>query len=158
MRTHIDSHVLINDLLTRYVNGVDLGKPIEVANLFGATGILIVHGGAEHHGFAEVEQFFVHSRASKIANNLAGLRHHLSSVQIEADGSDAATARSYFMAMTENGVDHWGVWNDKLVREAGEWRFAERRVLIEGADPTGWIGSGSGSVPFSPAGPETVSE
>src|ERR1700709_2218176 len=110
MQTAVDSYVLISDLLGRSISGVDSGKPQAVAELFGLTGTLIVHGGEEFHGASEVEQFLVRSRESRSTNNFGRLRHHLSSLQIEADGSDLATARSYFLAITPRGPDHWGVY------------------------------------------------
>ncbi|MCU1482189.1 MAG: hypothetical protein JWQ19_2975 [Subtercola sp.] len=148
MPTDIEAYVLISDLMGKYIAGVDSGKPPAVSELFGETGTLVVHGGEEFHGSAEIERFLVRSRESKSTNNFGRLRHHLSSLQIETDGSDTATARSYFLAITPRGPDHWGVYTDELVREGDRWRFALRKVVIEGADPSGWIGSGAGAVLF----------
>jgi len=44
---------------------------------------------------------------------------------------DAATARSYFQAFSNNGPDHAGTYDDRLVRTAQGWRFAHRRVRVD---------------------------
>jgi hypothetical protein len=40
--------------------------------------------------------------------------------------------------VTDRGVDHWGRYRDRYVRSAGAWRFAERRVRVEGVAAGSW--------------------
>ncbi len=46
-----------------------------------------------------------------------------------------ATASSYFLVLTAIGVDHWGRYRDQLAVDPadGAWRFAERRVRVDGS-------------------------
>ena len=63
------------------------------------------------------------------------VRHHITNPLIEVDG-DAATARSYFTVYSNNGPDHAGTYNDRLVRTVEGWRFAHRQVRIDWQSPT----------------------
>jgi hypothetical protein len=62
----------------------------------------------------------------------AFVRHHVSSIRVTVDSDDEATARSYFLVLTEIGTDHWGSYRDRLRKVGDEWLFAERRVTVEG--------------------------
>jgi hypothetical protein len=44
----------------------------------------------------------------------------VSSLTIDLDGRDAATAASYFLVITEAGPDHWGRYRDRLGRQGEE--------------------------------------
>jgi hypothetical protein len=63
------------------------------------------------------------------------LRHHVSSLVVEPTGADTANASSYFAAYTEIGLDHWGRYQDRLVREGGAWLLSHRKVRVDGASP-----------------------
>ena len=45
---------------------------------------------------------------------------------------DRARSRCYFQVLMADGLDHWGRYVDELVRVDGEWRFARRRVSVDG--------------------------
>lgn len=138
--------IAINDLLGRYPHAVDSGAPGDVAALFGDRGVLIVHGGREFVGGDAIRTFLTESVASRHGTNFR-IRHHVSSLVIKFDGADRATTRSYFLAVgAQDGPDHWGRYDDVVVRAGAGWVFDTRRVTIEGASPSGWIGSGAGPV------------
>ncbi len=40
--------------------------------------------------------------------------------------------------LTERGLDHWGRYVDRYLREPDRWRFARRKVTIDGSVPGGW--------------------
>jgi len=44
----------------------------------------------------------------------------------------------HFLVVTERGPDHWGRYRDRYVCRAGAWRFAHRRVRLEGYAPGSW--------------------
>jgi hypothetical protein len=145
MPIDIESQILITNLLNTY------GAPCSAsqkAALFAEDSTLIVQGGAEYKGAKMIEQFFQAADKSKKPGH--PYRHHLSSIKINTDGSDEATATSYFLVMGNSFPDHWGIYHDTLIRINGEWLFKVRKVTIEGADPRGWIGSGKGPVKFEP--------
>jgi hypothetical protein len=60
-----------------------------------------------------------------------------SQILIISDGSGEAIARSYFLVMGNSFPDHWGIYQDTLIKVNGEWMFKVREVTIEGADPGG---------------------
>jgi hypothetical protein len=134
------------DLLGRYAAYVDNGTMEQLAELFGPSGVMQVHGGARYTGETGVIEFLTGSRASRKGTSFR-LHHHVSSQFIEVQDQDHATARSYFMAVgLVDGPDHWGTYEDALERVEGTWYFAERKVSIQGATPTGWVGSGTATV------------
>ena len=59
----------------------------------------------------------------------------MSSLLIELTGVDTATASSYFATYTEIGLDHWGRYQDRLVRLDAAWLLAHRKVRVDGASP-----------------------
>lgn len=64
--------------------------------------------------------------------------HHLSNVVIEFDGADAASATSYVYAWHErtdgSTATIMGQYDDHLVRQAGRWLIARRRMVMNGSD------------------------
>ena len=82
--------------------------------------------------------------AAALAQSLARMwrwartSHHLSNVQIELDGSEAARAISYVYAWHERPDGGtaviMGQYHDRLLRTAEGWRIAERRMLMNGCD------------------------
>ena len=59
------------------------------------------------------------------------VRHNLTSSKVDLTGPDSATARSYFMVMTDIGPDHCGVYRDVFHRTGEDWLIAHRRVRTE---------------------------
>jgi len=63
------------------------------------------------------------------------IRHNLTTSRIELTGPDTATARTYFIVMTEIGQDHCGTYDDELVRDGARWLFAHRRIALDWRSP-----------------------
>ena len=59
------------------------------------------------------------------------VRHNLTSAKIELTGADTASARTYFVVMTDIGPDHCGVYRDVFRRVGEDWLIAHRRVRTE---------------------------
>jgi hypothetical protein len=124
----------IRDTIARYAHCVDGGR-------FDEQGVLEVDGEPPRRGRDEIRAF-----VSGVGRDLAAgtgaprIRHHVGNVVIELDRADRARARSYFLAVTGRGVDHWGRYADELVRgPGGRWRFGRRRVRTDGAAPGSWV-------------------
>ncbi|KAF2497312.1 hypothetical protein BU16DRAFT_525010 [Lophium mytilinum] len=143
MPPDFENHILISQVLSTYSAPSSAAEKIA---LFAPDSTLVVHGGVEYKGKFTIEAFFAASENTKKAGH--PFPHHLSSIKIDTNSSDHASAVSYFLVMGNTAPDHWGVYRDELVRIGGEWVFKERRITIEGADPKGWIGSGAGPVKF----------
>jgi 3-phenylpropionate/cinnamic acid dioxygenase small subunit len=129
----------IRDTIARYAHCVDGGRFDELVELFAPEGVLEVEGEPPHRG-REAIRAFVATAGRDLAAETGGrrIRHHVGSVVIELDGLARARARCYFLALTDRGVDHWGRYQDELVRSGDRWRFAHRRVRTDGAVPGGW--------------------
>ena len=56
------------------------------------------------------------------------VQHCLSTSQIDLDGPDRATARTYWMVYTDLGPDHAGYYLDEFRKEGAKWLISWRRV------------------------------
>ena len=66
------------------------------------------------------------------------IRHHVTSHRIDVTARDAATGAAYFLVVSDRGPDHWGRYRDRYVTADGAWRFAARRVRVDGWAPDSW--------------------
>jgi uncharacterized protein (TIGR02246 family) len=129
----------IRDTIARYAHCVDSGRFDALTELFTPDGILEVDGEPPCHGRTAIREFM-----AGVGRDLAGatgvprIRHHVGNVVIDVRGPALAEARSYFLVVTDRGVDHWGRYRDELVASDDRWRFARRHARTEGASPGGW--------------------
>jgi len=59
------------------------------------------------------------------------VRHHLSTSMIELTGHHQAEARTYWVAWTDIGADHAGIYLDRFCKVDGEWLIAQRRIRMD---------------------------
>jgi ketosteroid isomerase-like protein len=123
----------IRDTIARYAHLVDSGRIDELVALFAEDGTLEAGDGPPARGRDAIRGVFV-GTGSRLASVAARplIRHHVSNVLIDVEGPDAATASSYFLAVTERGPDHWGRYWDRLVRHGERWLLAHRRARADG--------------------------
>jgi SnoaL-like domain len=116
----------IRHLLATYTYNGDRGRIAELAACFAADGVI------EYPGTRATGPGAIAAALSSGLRNpaLTLVRHHITQPLIEVDG-DHATARSYCAVYSDIGLDHHGVYNDKLVRTAEGWRFAHRMVRVD---------------------------
>lgn len=147
-RTDLIARESIRDLIARYTWAGDHGDLEALAECFADDGVLDVgeHGG-RWVGRAEIVRQLEAVVARTAGTARGPLRHHVSSVLIDLDLHDEATARSYFLVMGPDGPDHWGRYRDRVVETmvGGRWVFAERVVRVDGR------AAGSIMVPADPA-------
>ncbi|WP_139278478.1 nuclear transport factor 2 family protein [Rhodococcoides fascians] len=69
------------------------------------------------------------------------IRHHATTLDIEFANATEAVVTTMFLAITNEAVpDHWGRWDDKFVKQDdGRWLIDERALMVEGANPDGWL-------------------
>lgn len=120
----------IRDLLARYTYNGDSGRIAELAACFADDGTF-EFPGAFATGPAEVAASLGRGTPQP---GRTFVRHHITNPLIDVAG-DIATARSYFAVWSNNGPDHAGTYNDKLVRTMAGWRFAHRQVRIDWQAP-----------------------
>jgi 3-phenylpropionate/cinnamic acid dioxygenase small subunit len=136
----------IRDTIARYAHYVDGGRFDELVDLFVPDGVLEVEGESSHRGRDAIRAFVAgvgHDIAA--STGVPRIRHHVGNVLVELEGAERARARSYFLAVTNSGVDHWGRYRDQLVPSGGQWRFALRQVRTDGAAPGSWAAGRPGS-------------
>jgi 3-phenylpropionate/cinnamic acid dioxygenase small subunit len=142
----LEAREQIRDTIARYAHYVDGGRFDELVELFVPDGVLEVEGEAPHRG-RDAIRAFVAGVGHDIAASTGAprIRHHVGNVLVELEGPEGARARSYFLAVTDAGVDHWGRYRDQLVPSGEQWRFALRRVRTDGAAPGSWAAGHVGS-------------
>jgi hypothetical protein len=69
------------------------------------------------------------------------VHHHVSSIDIYDVTPNAARVRCYYEVLTDQGLDHWGRYDDELVPVEGRWLFARRRARTDGFVPGSWYES-----------------
>ncbi len=124
----------ITRLLYRYCSMLDSMELELVTELF--TGDCVVIYGPD-------ERMQSHG-ADNLASSLRRLgrfartSHHLSNVELDFEGQDAARGRSYVIAWHQHPDGRmqtlYAEYHDRFVRTDGRWRIAERRQLTHGSD------------------------
>jgi 3-phenylpropionate/cinnamic acid dioxygenase small subunit len=126
----------IRDIVARYNSYGDSGLFDHMLALFAPDAVLEIDGTA-HQGHEQIRAVFtgVPGRTSKATGTPAYLRHCTATHQIDLVGDRTATGRCYFLVLTAVGLDHWGRYLDDYRVAGAEWRFARRRVLVDGLAP-----------------------
>lgn len=132
----MEDRVEVRALLDAYSFLVDRGRIADLADLFTPDGVMEGPVGEAGVGRAGIEQFF-RSAADRVAEPPKLMRHHVTSCQVVVDGDDA-DAQSYFLALTDLGLDHWGGYRDRIVRHRGSWRIVRRTLRVDGWSPGSW--------------------
>jgi SnoaL-like domain len=124
----------IRETIGRYAHLVDAGRIEELIALFAEDAVLEAADLPPARGHAAIEACFrgTGNRLVAASKGRPLIRHHVSSIVIDLSGPDAADARSYFLAITERGLDHWGRYRDRLVRIGERWLFTSRLVRVDG--------------------------
>lgn len=134
---------IIRDLVARYNANGDSGRVGDVVALFWPDASMEVGGPAAprvHTGHDEIASIFTGAAATTFrpAGDGEALRHHVRHfvathvIEIVDDDHDRATGYAYFQVLMPHGLDHWGRYFDRYERRRGEWRFAHRRVVLDG--------------------------
>ena len=130
----------IRDLVAAYAHCADGGRFDELVALFATDGVLETPDGQMHRGRAAIRAFLGGTKTDLAAATTAGwIRHHVSSVRLAVASASEASGSAYFFVITERGPDHWGRYRDRYVAADGGWRFAHRRVRLDGAAPESWV-------------------
>jgi SnoaL-like protein len=131
----IEDVVEIEQVLYRYCHAVDRGSPDEVAALFHERGTLVpIYSGEEpRHGRPAIREWYATYNRDFRAR-VKHLRHCVASPAIEVSGSEAS-ARTYLIAdyvleSTGKPAIVAGFYEDRFVKDAGRWYFAERRIHV----------------------------
>lgn len=130
----------IRDLVAAYAHCADSGRFDELVALFADDGVLETPDGAMQRGSDGIRAFLGGTKADlAAATTTALIRHHVSSLHIVVVNPTEATGAAYFFVVTEHGPDHWGRYRDRYLCRDRQWRFAHRRVRLDGWAPNSWV-------------------
>ena len=124
----------VRQTLAEYTAGTDRNRLEDIAACFAPDGVLTISGGDAMVG----PEAIVAGLSAQVNRFAAGpvplthVRHHVSSVRFSLVTRDRVEVSSYFLAVTNIGVDHWGRYRDVLVPVHGRWLFASREAVADG--------------------------
>ena len=124
----------VRQTLADYTAGTDRNRITDVAACFAPNGSLKFTGGEPMIG----PEAIVAGLGTQVDRFAAGpvplthVRHHVSSVRFGAVARDRVEVSSYFLALTNIGIDHWGRYRDVLVPVDGRWLFGSREAVADG--------------------------
>ena len=123
----------IRDLVARYNSNGDSGRFEQLIELFAADAVMELPTRV-CNGHDEILSIFTGVR-DRLGTDAAPayVRHYTATHQIDLVDESRATGRCYYAVLTPAGLDHWGRYVDEYRAVDGRWRFASRRVTIDGA-------------------------
>jgi hypothetical protein len=124
----------VRQTLADYTAGTDRNRIDDVAACFAPNGALTFTGGKAMVGPTAIVAG-LKAQVSRFAQNsvpLTLVRHHVSSMRFGSVSRDRVEVGSYFLALTDIGVDHWGRYRDVLVPVDDRWLFTSREAIAEG--------------------------
>jgi SnoaL-like domain len=125
----------IRDLATRYNSNGDAGRFAQVRTLFAADAVMELTDRL-YIGIDEIMTIF-----SGTQQRLSGgaqphyVRHFGATHQIDLIDKSHATGRLYFAVLSPVGLDHWGRYIDEYRIVEDVWKFARRKVIVDGQSP-----------------------
>lgn len=124
--------------MARYNANGDSGRFDDVVRLFAPDAVMDV-GGRSFAGQEQIRSMFASSAADlREIDSRPALRHFTSTLQIDVRSPRWVSSRCYYLVLLGEGLDHWGRYIDDYRTVGGEWRFAHRRVTLDGVVPGGW--------------------
>jgi hypothetical protein len=121
----------IRALLASYNSLGDRGRVAELAELFTVGGVLET-GSWKYEGRQGIFEGFTRRDGSARHPDFSLMRHHLTTCDITLEGAGTASCRTYFMVITNIGLDRTGTYIDQVRQEDdGHWRFAHRQVRLD---------------------------
>jgi uncharacterized protein (TIGR02246 family) len=89
---------------------------------------------AVRKGRTEIRAGAVERRAGGVTGPGTDTRHVITTVTVKVDGSDVASADSYFLFFRETATApnlfNMGWYHDTFVRDSGRWRLARRQITF----------------------------
>ena len=133
----IEARESIRDLVARYNANGDTGRIDEMLTLFAEDARLEVPGETLR-GRETIRAFMERIASGSGRKPIHLLRHFIATHQIDLESPDAARGRCYYQVLTEDGLDHWGLYVDEYVKHEDRWLFAARRASVDGAVSGSW--------------------
>jgi hypothetical protein len=132
----LEARESIRDLVARYNANGDSGRIPQMLELFAPDGVMTVMDGQEYHGRDEIATIFTGAaEGAQWGDHPVYLRHMTATLQIDLVDRTRAKSRCYYAVVTDIGLDHWGRYMDEYRPLDGIWKFAHRRVTMDGRNP-----------------------
>jgi len=94
--------------------------------------VVMEAGGRRVEGRDALFEFFGGANAAPVETERT--KHVVTNTMVDADG-DALVTTSYWQVLRSWGPATWGRYLDRLVVHDGQWRIAQRTVLVDGNVP-----------------------
>ena len=129
----VEARVAIADLVARYNAAGDSARFDRVIELFTDDAVMVVEG-TPHAGHEAIRGIFTNARTRVDGGRSrpTHVRHFTATHQVDLVDPDRATGYCYFQVLTPIGLDHWGRYIDDYRRADETWKFASRRVEVDG--------------------------
>jgi len=124
--------IAIRETMATYAIALDDGDFESLANTFAEDGVFEVRSGL-FRGRGVIQRALAERRKQRIANKASGVfqRHNLTTSQISVSNTAAATSITYFLVVTELGLDHSGRYFDSFIKVDDRWLISNRRSQID---------------------------
>jgi hypothetical protein len=132
----LEAREAVRDLVARYNANADTGRFDQVVELFAPDAIMDIQDQARRTGPEEIRLIFTAARdRADYGDRPVYLRHMTATHQIDVLDRSNAKGRCYYQVLTAVGLDHWGRYIDDYRTVDGVWKFARRRVTVDGRNP-----------------------
>lgn len=131
----------IRDLVARYNAYGDTGRFDQLLDLFATDAWIEIPERRRYEGRDGLRELFTGAVQSATPGaRPERIAHHVSGLVIDLDTGDptSATGSCNYAVLGRIGLDHWGRYRDTYRFENHVWRFASRRVTVDGRVPGGW--------------------
>ena len=130
----------IRELVARYNHHGDAGRIEALLDLFTDEAELEIREGPRYAGREQLSALFSNVTPPEPDSSSPPTRiwHHTSTLVIDIEDESHARGNCYFAVLTQQGLDHWGRYRDDYECVNGSWKFARRRVTVDGRFPGGW--------------------
>jgi hypothetical protein len=137
----------IRDLVARYNSNSDSGRFEPLFELFASDAVMETGdlGGevTRYDGIEEITKIFTGARDRMQSQpdpaSSGYIRHFTATHQIDLVDADHASGRLYYAVLMTHGLDHWGRYIDQYLKLDGRWKFAHRKVYVDGRLAGSWF-------------------
>jgi uncharacterized protein (DUF1684 family) len=130
----------IRHLMAKYTVGGDRLDFKTLASVFAADGVMesgVVNAAGPQEIERKLGELMGAAGAVASAHAMTFSRHNLTTSLIDFQADGGASGRSYFLVMSDVGIDHCGVYYDRFIKIDGEWKIKHRRIRIDYCAPHG---------------------
>jgi hypothetical protein len=128
------AYVDVMHTMSLYHIGLDEGDFEQVGRTFTENALLEQSNGMQVSGRPAICEAFRYRREKRFENidrSAVFQRHNLTTRLIEISEEASAQATSYFVVLTEVGLDHCGRYFDRFSLSDGRWLISHRKIRLD---------------------------